>query len=251
VKKLLLAAALTLAVPSARADSIYVGWWDAQQPSIHEVYHQNSYAPFTITGQFGPTFAGVLSTQTDFGANGARYYEAAINNIYSIGQPPYGSAGTGRIYVSFNDVTFTGDNPVSFPNTLFQRTLEGPGFQMPGWTLVEQIFICSNGAVFCDNYPGSGAPAGTGLYAFSFAGGASGNNYLDLSAIAPGNPFTITEVFHIVSDGKEQAHLAGAIVVDPAGSVPVPGPIAGAGLPGLIAACGGLLGWWRRRQKGA
>jgi hypothetical protein len=44
------------------------------------------------------------------------------------------------------------------------------------------------------------------------------------------------------SDGPE--NIFAVSVVNP-----VPGPIAGAGLPGLLAACGGLIALARRRRK--
>jgi hypothetical protein len=94
---------------------------------------------------------------------------------------------------------------------------------------------CANDIVTVANNFGGSQPInidGTD-YVFSFTGFLVG-----------GNPFV---QFSTVEEQSNSAFMQGSFIQ----LASVPGPVAGAGLPGLVLAFGGTLAWWRRRKHPA
>jgi len=97
---------------------------------------------------------------------------------------------------------------------------------------------------------------------FDPPGNQSFRNYLDFEGIgfsvSDGSAvnffFILNHYFAVSSDDPPYGYgsFTGQSIGDAVTFHEVPGPIVGAGLPGLMGlmlASGGLLGWWRRRQK--
>lgn len=155
------------------------------------------------------------------------------NQFVSTGFPlTFGFSLNGDPSITYAGLSSSFDVVGSATNTQTAGT-----YNMDGFGAFEYGVTC----IVCNG----GSNPQNGPLTFSITGSDLTLSSFQLSTNPPGD----TPAFFAVDILSGTTGLTG--LIDASSINPVPGPIAGAGIPGLIAACGAMFGLARRRRKAA